>query len=65
MKSIEDKLPAKNFKRVHRSFIVNISKIKAIEDNSVIIKLEDGTRIIPIGKSYKDKLMSEINLILK
>ena len=65
MKSIEDKLPVKKFKRVHRSFIVNINRIKGIEDNSIIIKLEEGTKLIPVGKSYKDKLLSEINLIVK
>jgi DNA-binding LytR/AlgR family response regulator len=65
MKAIEDRLPIRKFKRVHRSFIVNINRIKGIEDNSIIVKLEDGMKIIPIGKSYKDKLMSEINLMVK
>ena len=65
MKAISDKMPADKFVRVHRSFIVNISKIKMIEDNSIIIKTENGSKIIPIGKSYKDKLMDDINLITK
>ncbi len=65
MKAISDKMPSEKFVRVHRSFIVNISKIKMIEDNTVIIKYENGSKIIPIGKSYKDKLMDDINLITK
>ena len=65
MKSIVTKLPARRFKRVHRSFIVNITQIKGIEDNSVIVKLEEETKVIPIGKSYKERLMKEINLITK
>ncbi len=65
MKAISEKMPSEKFVRVHRSFIVNISKIKMIEDNSVIIKHENGSKIIPIGKSYKDKLMDDINLITK
>jgi DNA-binding LytR/AlgR family response regulator len=65
MKAIEQKLPQDKFTRVHRSFIVNTSSIDAIEDNSVLIKVHDGTRSIPIGKSYKDKLMGDINLIVK
>jgi DNA-binding LytR/AlgR family response regulator len=65
MKAISDKMPMDKFVRVHRSFIVNMSKIKVIEDNSVIIKTESGNKIIPIGKSYKDKLMDDINLISK
>jgi DNA-binding LytR/AlgR family response regulator len=65
MKAIEQKLPQDKFTRVHRSFIVNTSRIDAIEDNSVLIKVHDGTKSIPIGKSYKDKLMGDINLIVK
>lgn len=65
MKAIESQLPATRFKRVHRSFIVNISRIASIEDNSIIIKLADGKKVIPIGKSYRDKLLKEINLMNK
>ncbi len=65
MKAIEQKLPPDKFTRVHRSFIVNTSSIDVIEDNSVLIKVQDGTKTIPIGKSYKDKLMGDINLMIK
>jgi len=65
MKAISERMPAEQFIRVHRSFIVNLSKIKVIEDNSVVIRYEGGSKIIPIGKSYKDKLMDDINLITK
>lgn len=65
MKSISDKMPSERFMRIHRSYIVNFSKISAIEDNSVIIRTESGNRVIPIGKSYKDKLLNDINLITK
>lgn len=65
MKSILDKLPESKFKRVHRSFIVNINTIKGIEDSNVIIEIDEGKKLIPIGKSYKDKLMKEINLMTK
>ncbi len=65
MKSISDKMPSERFMRIHRSYIVNFSKISAIEDNSVIIRTESGNRVIPIGKSYTDKLLNDINLITK
>ncbi|HYW95896.1 MAG TPA: LytTR family DNA-binding domain-containing protein [Bacteroidales bacterium] len=65
MKAIEQKLPSTKFTRVHRSYIVNTSTIEVIEDNSVIIKTDDGAKNIPIGKSYKEKLMKDINLIIK
>ena len=65
MKSIENQLPADLFKRIHRSFIVNASKIDRIEDNSVVIKCNDGPKSIPIGKAYKDRFMRDINLMGK
>jgi DNA-binding LytR/AlgR family response regulator len=65
MKAIENQLPNSLFKRVHRSFIVNIREIFSIEDNSIMIKMADGKRTVPIGKSYRDKLLKEINLMNK
>ncbi len=65
MKAISEKMPQERYVRVHRSFIVNINKIKVIEDNSVIINYEGGSKVIPIGKSYKDRLMDDINLITR
>ena len=65
MKAIELKLPVNMFTRVHRSFIVNTGIIDTIEDNCVLVKTDDGIKSIPIGKSYKGKLMKDINLIIK
>lgn len=65
MKAIEQKLPNNMFTRVHRSFIVNTRSINLIEDNSIIINTKEGSKTIPIGKSYKDKLMGDINLMVK
>lgn len=65
MKAIEQKLPSEKFTRVHRSYIVNTSRIEVIEDNSVVLKTEESAKSIPIGKSYKEKLMKDINLIIK
>ena len=58
MKDIELKLPQQNFARAHRSYIVQIEKISALEENACIV---DGSRI-PIGKSYKENLMNRLNL---
>lgn len=65
MKAIEQKLPSNMFTRVHRSFIVNTRSINLIEDNAIVIKTKEGDKTIPIGKSYKDKLMGDINLMIK
>jgi DNA-binding LytR/AlgR family response regulator len=63
MKAIANKLPESKFKRVHRSYIINTSRIDMIEDNTVVIQEKNGTKVIPIGKSYRDSLMDDLNLI--
>lgn len=53
LRKVEELLPANNFIRVHRSFIVSLSNIETIEGN--IIRMNSGE--VPIGKNYKDNLM--------
>jgi DNA-binding LytR/AlgR family response regulator len=65
MKSINQQLPDEQFKRVHRSYIVNIRNIDRIEDNYVIIDTKKGQKNIPIGKAYKERFLKELNLIGK
>lgn len=57
LKAIVDKLPAKKFVRVHRSYIVALEKIQAIKKNKIII----GDKEIPIGEHYKDEFFNLIN----
>jgi len=57
LKSMEEKLPASEFVRVHRSFIVNIRKIDFIERGNILI----GTREIPISTNYREAFFSLIN----
>jgi DNA-binding LytR/AlgR family response regulator len=54
LKDMDEKLPAKHFLRVHRSFIVNISQINEIANSHILI----GKKIIPISKSLKDELLN-------
>ena len=61
MKDIERKLSSEDFKRVHRSFIVRMDKIAAIEQPNII--LENDKKVVPIGGSYKDDLQKRINLV--
>lgn len=61
MKEIEKKLSSVEFVRAHRSFIVNIDKIVAIEYPNLI--LEEDKKTIPIGGSYKDDLLKRLNMI--
>lgn len=57
MKNLEEQLPAGRFARIHRSFIVQTSKINNIEQMS----LDIGGKIVPIGKQYKQDLLNQMN----
>jgi DNA-binding LytR/AlgR family response regulator len=56
IKSLEEQLPAELFIRVHKSFIVNISKVQRIEGNI----LDMGNEKIAISQSLREKVVSEI-----
>ena len=61
MKDIEQKLSSKEFQRIHRSYIVRLDKIAAIEQPNVV--LQKGKKLLPIGGSYKEDLFKRINLV--
>jgi two-component system, LytTR family, response regulator len=58
MKDIQERLPNKDFIRVHKSFIIAISKITGIEGN--LVRLKDVNTEILIGENYKSHLMEII-----
>ena len=59
MKGIEKRLPESIFSRVHRSYIINRTKINRIEDLQVYI----GEKNFSIGASYKESLMEKFNML--
>jgi DNA-binding LytR/AlgR family response regulator len=65
MKAIENQLPDDLFIRVHRSYIVNKMMIQVIRENSLDLKVGREIRSIPLGKSYRDSLLDDINVMAK
>jgi len=61
MKSLEAKLPNTIFKRIHRSYIVNIKKIQAVQGNMVEVIEKNVPKHIPIGKNYREELLNIVN----
>lgn len=61
MKSLEDKLPTDKFKRIHRSYIVNIDKIDAVVGNMIEVSEKGQLKHLPVGKNYRDELLDMIN----
>jgi len=56
-KKIEETLPSDHFVRVHRSYIISINKIEAIQKHRIII----GKERIPIGETYQSAFYSIID----
>jgi DNA-binding LytR/AlgR family response regulator len=57
IKSLEQKLPADKFMRVHRSFIVNLERIEVIERSRIVF----GKTYIPVSDQYKDKFQEYLD----
>lgn len=57
MKNFSEQLPDSYFIRIHRSFLIAISKVEYVEGNMVNI----GNQELPIGQSYKEEFLKKYN----
>ncbi len=51
MKKLEERLPASRFMRIHRSYIINLNRIREVNKNRVIM---DADTYLPIGDNYRE-----------
>lgn len=65
MKAIENQLPSGVFIRVHRSFIINKSMIQSIKENTLDLIVGGSVKSIPVGKSFRDSLLNDINVMAR
>lgn len=54
MKKMNELLPSSSFCRIHRSYIVNITKVDSF--NGTEVNIEE--KVIPIGKNFKQNFMT-------
>jgi len=59
LKAVEERLPAKGFLRVHRSYVVAVSKIDTIEGGVLIIN----GKPVPVADAYRAALNKRLNII--
>ena len=52
LKKLEDYLPKNEFMRMHRSYIVNLGKVKLIDRSRIVF----GNKYIPISENYKEEV---------
>ncbi len=59
LKSLEERLSSDIFCRVHRSYLVNVTEIRAIEDGQVLI----GEDYIPVGQTHREALYARLDFM--
>jgi DNA-binding LytR/AlgR family response regulator len=59
LKELDRKLPVKHFIRIHRSYIINISKIEEIGNTYVVV----AKKTVPMSKGYRDELLQRLQTI--
>jgi DNA-binding LytR/AlgR family response regulator len=59
LKAVEERLPGGKFLRVHRSFLVALSKIDTVQDGVLII----GGKPVPVADAYRKTLNSRMNIL--
>ena len=57
LKGIESQLPATGFIKVHQSYLINFSKITAMEGNQVVVQ----DQYLPVSRNFRDSLMRIID----
>ena len=58
MKTAEERLPGKNFIRVHRSYIVALDKIDTLQDGGIVIN----GKFLPVADAYRKALNERMNV---
>jgi DNA-binding LytR/AlgR family response regulator len=59
LKDLDENLPEEHFLRVHRSFIINISKVDEVGNTNVLVV----KKAIPLSKTYRDELLQRLQMI--
>ncbi len=59
MVQMEDKLPSESFVRIHKSYIVALSKVEAFTANTIEVVQKE----LPIGRSFKSAVLNALNFV--
>lgn len=58
IKDLEERLPSKRFLRVHKSYIISVENIKALDGNQIL--LTDMKAYIPLGETYREAFFKSL-----
>lgn len=57
MKQLESQLPAAQFLRIHKSYVVNLAAIERFSGNILVV----GTRELPVSSTYRQDVLRHLN----
>ncbi len=60
--AIESILPKFNFMRIHKSFIISLSRVQSVRGNDVFVNAVSAQKNIPIGVTYKERLLKTLGI---
>jgi len=63
LKMVQARIPSGRFLRTHRSFIVNIDHVRSFDEQYICLLLNNETVRLPVGRTYKNIIMKEMNVI--
>ena len=58
MKQMESQLPASQFMRTHKSYLVNLSSVERLSGNVLLV----GLREVPVGSTYRQEVLRQLHL---
>ena len=59
MNKMEEELPAGQFMRIHRSYIIGLNHVRIINGNTIHM----GDKVIPIGGSYRKAFFEKVKTL--
>jgi len=59
LKNMEERLPFRHFVRVHRSYIVNLHRVEALEDNMLKLSQHE----VPVSRPYQEELVQRLQAL--
>jgi DNA-binding LytR/AlgR family response regulator len=61
LKKLAEMLPEHQFVQIHKSYIIRLDKIEKLDTNESVVWVNGNG--LPLGRTYKDKLMQRLNII--
>ena len=59
LKKIEEKMPKSLFKRVHRSYMINLQAVDGFEGNTLFIQ----NKRVPVSRKYREEVFSMLQVL--